>query len=222
MKRVLIFSGKGGCGKTNLARHIAVAAVREGFKVVTVDLDPQRGLSLWWERRPQTAVHLVNLEMDWDDAGDLIRLGDRPDGNGPYDVMIIDTPAYGGYGNQPANLKILMKGSDAVLIPSRPTTDDATSSIPMLGLPLREKVPGYFILNATKPRVNILKMKRRFAAAGEMCPIEIGDRTVFSSAADDGLTALDLPWTPRISAAVDEMLGVWDYTRRNLGLPHVH
>lgn len=222
MKRVLIFSGKGGCGKTNLARHIAVAAAKEGFRVVTVDLDPQKGLSLWWERRPATALRLVNLEMDWDDAAELVRLGDQPDGNGPYDIMIIDTPAYGGYGTQPASLKVLMKGSDAVLIPSRPTTDDAASSIPMLDLPRRERVPGFFILNAVKPTVNILKMKRRFTAAGEMCPIGIGDRTVFSSAADNGLTALDLPWTPRISAAVDEMLGVWDYTRRNLRLAHAH
>lgn len=216
--RLMIFNGKGGCGKTNLARHMAVAAAMDGLKVATVDFDPQRGLSQWWGRRPASAKPIKNFEASWEDAEELIGLGNMLDDDGPYDITIIDTPAYGGYSGQEKCLKLLMKGANAILMPSRPTSDDADSAIPMMKLARREAAPSAFVLNATIPQANILKIKRRLNDTGEMCPIEIGHRTIFANAADDGKTVFDLPKTAKITLAVEEMLGVWSYARRQMGM----
>jgi hypothetical protein len=108
----LCFSGKGGCGKTHLSRHIAVAAALAGHRVVTVDFDPQKGLSHWWDRRPERLPRIVNMEAGWPDAAELMEM------DGPYDLMVIDTPAYHGYADQPEHLKRLLKGAHLILIPA--------------------------------------------------------------------------------------------------------
>jgi chromosome partitioning protein len=210
MKRLLCFSGKGGCGKTHLSRHIAVAAALAGHRVVTVDFDPQKGLSHWWDRRPERLPKIVNMEAGWPDAAELMEM------DGPYDLMVIDTPAYHGYADQPEHLKRLLKGAHLILIPARPTIDDADSAVPMMELVKRDGIPAAFVLNAVKPNVTILNIERRFNKAGSICPIRIADRWEFSRVAEEGMTVLDTPRTKKNDKAFEEILGVWDYAARRL------
>ncbi|HYE43147.1 MAG TPA: ParA family protein, partial [Caulobacteraceae bacterium] len=42
---------KGGAGKTTLVAHLAIAWMQLGYKVATVDIDPQGSLSRWFEVR---------------------------------------------------------------------------------------------------------------------------------------------------------------------------
>lgn len=214
MKRLLNFSGKGGCGKTHLSRHLAVAAALEGLRVVTVDFDPQRGLSRWITRRPDALAKISNLEQEWADAKEIIEF------DADFDVMIIDTPAYHGYREETEHLANLIHGVDLILIPSRPTIDDADSSIPMMEYVIRGGGSAAFVLNAVKPNVGIMDIERLLTKVGEICPIRIGDRADYARAAKEGKTILDLPRTRTNDRAHEEILGVWDFACRKMGLSH--
>ncbi len=52
MKTIVFASQKGGAGKTTLAAHLAVAAVKAGDgPCVLIDTDPQASLTDWWNGR---------------------------------------------------------------------------------------------------------------------------------------------------------------------------
>jgi chromosome partitioning protein len=65
MRSVLVFSGKGGAGKTTVARELAVAASLAGRQVAMVDLDPQAGLTGWFARREADAPGMVTLPSSY-------------------------------------------------------------------------------------------------------------------------------------------------------------
>ncbi len=73
MKQIIlsILSNAGGVGKTTLAVHIAYSLAERGFKVVMIDLDPQRSLDVFCgippQEAPSTAVHVFskNFKGDW-------------------------------------------------------------------------------------------------------------------------------------------------------------
>lgn len=54
---IVIGNEKGGCGKTTTSTHLAVALLRMGFSVGTIDLDArQRTFSRYFENRKQTGL----------------------------------------------------------------------------------------------------------------------------------------------------------------------
>ena len=61
VQTTLVLSGKGGSGKTTVARELAVAGCLDGRRVVLVDLDPQAGLTGWFSRRKAPQPILVTL-----------------------------------------------------------------------------------------------------------------------------------------------------------------
>jgi arsenite-transporting ATPase len=68
-RRVLLFGGKGGVGKTTVAAATALAAAREGRRVLLVSTDPAHNLGHLWDRPigPQAvrvAAGLDALELD--------------------------------------------------------------------------------------------------------------------------------------------------------------
>lgn len=193
---------------------MAVAAALEGIRVVTVDVDPQRGLSHWFVRRPESLVRIDNLEASWQDSKEIV---EHDEGHG---IMIIDTPAYQGDNDQPAHLGRLIHSADLVLIPSRATIDDADSAIPMMRFLTSNGVPAAFVLNAVKPNVATLDIERMMTRVGEICPIRIADRADYASVAKLGMTVLDTQRTKKNDRAHEEILGVWDFARRRMGLGH--
>jgi chromosome partitioning protein len=58
---VLVSSPKGGVGKSTIVKNMAVCAAQAHLRVLAVDLDPQRTLALWGERRPKTEVVQVEV-----------------------------------------------------------------------------------------------------------------------------------------------------------------
>jgi len=83
MDTILILSGKGGAGKTTIARELAVAGVLAGRSVALADLDPQVGLTGWYGRRSQETPLLVALPPN-EDLAELANAG--------IDELIIDLP----------------------------------------------------------------------------------------------------------------------------------
>jgi chromosome partitioning protein len=201
MKRLLISSPKGGSGKTNLARNLAVAAAAAGLKVATVDLDRQRTLSKWFGRRSTELIDFPHYQADMIDTPELI--SDEALKN--RDLVIFDTPP--SVEESPAEIKALIMAANLVLIPTRPTIDDAESAVPMMRMVRDYGRQAAFVLNAVKPRVNVLGIKTLLARVGTICPFEIADRTDFARAAEQGMA---LPEVPKHPGAA-EILGVWEF-----------
>lgn len=65
MRSLAIVNQKGGAGKSTLTTHLAYAAVEAGLRVLLVDMDRQRNLSLGFTKRPANAepVDLTSLEL---------------------------------------------------------------------------------------------------------------------------------------------------------------
>ena len=77
---IAVVNTKGGVGKTTIASALAVRAAKDSPRVAMVDLDPQRSLVEWWDRRgavdnptvfegaasPANAVEALALDgWDW-------------------------------------------------------------------------------------------------------------------------------------------------------------
>ncbi len=116
MRKVLLASSKGGCGKSTIATQLAAAWAHAGKRTALVDLDPQQSSFRWCRRRPPSVPVVLGLEgtrRNWS-----ARL--------PADTqrVIIDTPA----GTQPADLEPSLDTLDAILVPVLPSPFDLDAS----------------------------------------------------------------------------------------------
>ena len=208
MLRILMASPKGGSGKTTLCRNLAAAAAQDGLTLVTADLDPQATLTAWSRRRPKNVPPIPHFKVGWNDADALL------DDEEPGDVqaVFIDTPP--SIETQPAAFGALLAGADLIIVPSRATFDDAESVAPFLGHLREEGRPAVAVLNFVKPRVNINAVKRFLLEAGELCPVEVADRTDYARAGAKGLGLVDVAG----HQGAEEMRAVWQFVRGKLGL----
>jgi chromosome partitioning protein len=204
-KRLLIASPKGGAGKTTLAWALAVAAVRAGINLATVDFDPQRTLSDRHGRRTGDMPTWPNYALDMSDAADLAQ--DDLDG---CELIIIDTPP--SVESAPVDFWALVNAADLLLIPSRPTVDDAKPAIPLMRLARSCGRPTAFVLNAVKPKVNFRAIKAALDAAGPVCPFELADRYDHARAAERGIGLVE---AARHEGAA-EVEDLWQWVRREL------
>ena len=188
-----------------MCRNLAVAAVHVGFRVATADLDPQATLTIWSRRRPRTLPALPHYKVSWTETDAL--LDDRELEGEEYDTLLVDTPP--SIETQPAAFRLLLAAADLVVVPTRATFDDAESVAPFLKLLRSEGRPAVAVLNFSKPRVNINAVKAYLLEAGELCPVEVADRTDYARAGAKGLGLIDLPAHP----GGDEMRAIWSYVR---------
>ena len=212
LKRVFFSSPKGGVGKGTLARNLAVAAAHEGLSVATVDLDPQASLTIWSRRRPKTLPAITHYRVAWDDADALLDDGEFPG----FDILIIDTPP--SIEAQPTAFGKLIDAADLVVVPCRPTFDDAESVGPYLRHLRKHKRPAVAILNCVKPRVNIRAVKAYLMDAGELCPMEIADRTDYARAGEKGMGLIDVANHPN----AEEITAVWLHIKARLWKEALH
>src|ERR1035438_9894975 len=113
MKTIVILNSKGGVGKSNITRHLAVAAELESPGMVVVcDTDPQSSLASWWNARtsetPPLAVVGVAEFADKQPA-----LASR------FQYLYFNTAAADAkqYGE-------ILKSADLIVIPVVPSPDD--------------------------------------------------------------------------------------------------
>lgn len=181
MRTILVFSGKGGAGKTTVARELAVAGCLAGRRVALVDLDPQAGLTGWFARRQADTPALVTLPSDYD----LNRLAIAG-----LEELVIDLPP-----GVPSYVATLIAKVDIILIPVRPSPDDlvaAAAVVRSLG-----RHPAWaFVLSQAPPRSRLIDgTLRQLAALGRVAPAGFGFRQDFPAAAIDGMAAVEFPAT---------------------------
>ncbi len=101
-------STKGGGGKTTLAAHLAVEAVKHKIGIVAIiDTDPQASLAGWWNLREAETPAFVQTTLK-DLPAQLEAL--RETG---YQVVVIDTP-----GADVSFTRSILKHCDLAIVPS--------------------------------------------------------------------------------------------------------
>ena len=181
MRTVLVFSGKGGAGKTTLARELAVAGCLAGRNVALVDLDPQAGLTGWFGRRQANVPALVTLPSDH-------RL-DRIAAAG-VEELVIDLPP-----GVPTYVASLIAKASVVLVPVRPSPDDLVAAA-AIARSLGRHPAWAFVLSQAPPRSRLVDgALRQLAALGRVAPASLGFRQDYPAAAIDGMAAVEFPTT---------------------------
>jgi chromosome partitioning protein len=136
MRTIAFVNQKGGSGKSSLAASIAVAALEAGERPFAIDLDPQRTLFAWGERR-QAEEPAVDKARVPQLAGILDALAGRG-----YTLVVIDSQ-----GADTAAASEIMRRADLTLIPARPTLPDLEASKPTVTALTALARPFAFILN---------------------------------------------------------------------------
>ena len=199
MRTILVFSGKGGAGKTTVAREIAVAGVLDGRRVATVDLDPQAGLTGWYGRREAADPTLVRVSLDFDL---------KPLEAAGLQEVVFDLPP-----GVPSYVSSLIRKIDVVLVPCRPSPDDLSAAAGIV-----EALSGHarwaFVLTQTLPRSRLSDgALRQLAGLGRVAPVSLGFRQDFPLAAIGGMAAVEFPGTKseaevrQLRSYVDTVLG---------------
>src|SRR5215212_8883925 len=94
MSVVMLSSPKGGVGKSSISRNLLVSAAQAGRSVVGLDLDAQKTLTTWAERRERVrtampglpAIPVVAATLDeW-------RAGLKQARATGADIVVVDTP----------------------------------------------------------------------------------------------------------------------------------
>ena len=138
MKTLAIISQKGGSGKTTLAVHMAVCAIRQNYHTAIIDIDPQGSAYDWFlSRDQQNELNAIQA-----DAGQLAVLLKQAKAGGA-DFVIIDTAPHSD-----SAAAIAAQLADFVLMPCRPARFDlkainSTSTIISLA-----KTPAAVVINA--------------------------------------------------------------------------
>ena len=200
MRTILVFSGKGGAGKTTVARELAVAGSLSGRKVAVADLDPQAGMTNWYGRRAADMPVMVNLPSGHNLA---------PLGAAGIDELVIDLPP-----GVPTYVSTLIAQADVVLVPCRPSPDDLAAAAGVVSA-LEKHSRWAFVLTQTlfRSRLNDGAL-RQLAALGRVAPVNLGARQDFPLAAIEGLAAVEFPGTKSASEVtqlrtyVDTMIGL--------------
>lgn len=119
MKTIAILNQKGGSGKTTLTTNLAYGLVKNNYKTLIVDSDPQGSARDWNNETEGSIVPVVGLDRP-SLAKDITTVTNS------YDFVLID-----GAPQLTAQMAAAIKVSDVVLIPAQPSPYDiwATSSL---------------------------------------------------------------------------------------------
>jgi chromosome partitioning protein len=135
-------SRKGSAGKTTIACHLAVEAVRAGAgPVALLDADPMQGAAQWWDARKEETPTLIKGAM----AEALPVLRQRG-----FRLLVVDTPPSIG-----PEVALAIKEASLVLSPVQPSPNDLRAVGSTVALANAAKKPLAFVLNRVKPRVRL-------------------------------------------------------------------
>jgi len=217
-------SRKGGSGKTVCARHVAVAAMSGGYRTAIIDLDPMRGLTRWWGRRPEDGLQLVDLTPDGmpretaeqrlsaasaaadhlsDAIAGLIAQG--------HEVLVVDTPP-----SADRIVSLAVAAADLVLVPVRPSPDDLDAIGETVDLVAATKKPMTFVVNSATRRARLTSDAAiALSQHGTVSPAVLHRSDIYAASALEGRTVgeADPKGTP-----AEEVAALWEYLAKRLGL----
>jgi len=201
MKILTVANRKGGAGKSTCAAHIAYEAVRSGLKVILIDMDPQKTLETWWQKREEENPYLVDTN-----AADLFDMLEKL-AQKNFDLCIIDTP-----GDASVNASTGIKAADLILIPSKPTPPDLAAIGRTISLVEENKKNFAFVITQgivrTKAALQAASVLSQF---GAVAPSVISNRTSYANAMGQGASAGSFD-----KVAEEEISNVWQFINARL------
>lgn len=205
MKIVAMAARKGGCGKSTLVTHLAVAAIQEGKRVAIVDLDPQATVAEWSDGRGEDPPDVVSSQP--------ARLGKILDQmRGSYDLVLIDTPPTTGEAD-----RVAIDAANLVLVPTRIQTSDITAVLRSVDKAATQAKPTFVIFNDESPlrRKSVADETRAVLAQRgiKVAPQVIHSRIVYGESQDASRTALE---TDPASLAADEIRALYAWMTQQL------
>jgi len=192
MKTVALLSQKGGSGKSTIATHLAVCAMRDGKAVAIFDIDPQ-GSALSWAQRRVTEAPPVVQATPVQLPGLLQRAEEQH-----ADLILIDTA-----GRSDIAAAHVMQAADLVLIPCRPSAADLDAIQDTIRLVAHAKsARAAVVLNQIPIRGRMGEEAR--AAISErlpVAPVGLYLRSAYSRAWNDGRSVEE--YEPKGKAAAE-------------------
>lgn len=192
---------KGGAGKTTLAAHLAIAWMQLGYRVATVDIDPQGSLSRWFEVRSEATggePGFTHAQITgWRTQNEVEKL------SRDHDVVVIDSPPHAQ-----TEARIAVRAADLVIAPVQPSPMDLWAIHPTLDLARQEKRRLLIVLNRVPPRARladelIARVHELVAPPDvDIAAAQIGNRTAYAGTL---LTGLSVTEAARKTHAAQEM-----------------
>lgn len=201
MKILTVANRKGGAGKSTCAAHLAIEAVKKNLRVILIDMDPQKTLETWWQKREEENPYLIDTNSE-----DLINVVEKLRSQA-FDLCIIDTP-----GDASQNAVAGIKVADLVLIPSKPTAPDLSAIGRTISMVEDSQKKFVFVLTQ-----GIIRAKATLQAAsvlsqfGAVAPSVVSNRTSYASAMGQGISAVSID-----KNAEDEVSQFWDFVSKRL------
>jgi chromosome partitioning protein len=183
MKTIALVTQKGGSGKSTIAVHLAVAAIRQGVLAAIIDLDPQGSASLWAQRRGNDDLAVVAARPA-ELPGLLANARSQKAA-----LVLIDTA-----GRDDVTADAVIQLANIVLIPCRPSLYDIGASAATADKVRRAGgKKAAFVLNGVPPTGNREAEARE--ALGDVlpvAPVSIHNRVAYSDALNDGRSVEEL------------------------------
>jgi chromosome partitioning protein len=201
MQVLTIANRKGGAGKSTCAAHLAIEASNNGYKTIIIDMDPQKTLENWWQKRTEdTPTLLETTAIELPNSIEKLKFQG-------FDLCIIDTPGDSGDFTRAG-----IMAADLVIIPSKPTPPDLSAIGRTISLVEESKKKFAFVITQgivrTKATLQALSVLSQF---GAVAPAPISNRTAYASAMGAGKSAGDFD-----KLAQEEIVQVWGFIKEIL------
>lgn len=206
MAKVLTLAArKGGSGKSTIAASLAAVASQEGEGVALIDLDPQRSLAEWHERRELPGIHYRQ-----DDGATLADRLKRIHAHEPTTLAIIDTA-----GDFTPTVTEALRVSDLTLVPVRPSILDVTAIERTVEALALLKRPFAFVLSQAVPSSTGRAEQAAMALMerGRLAPVPVTHRVDYLDAMTVGQGVTE--FAPQGRAAA-EMRELWAWVKAEL------
>ncbi|PWC54661.1 ParA family partition ATPase [Azospirillum sp. TSO22-1] len=181
---------KGGAGKTTLVAHLAIAWMQLGYKVATVDIDPQGSLTRWFEVRSEATdgqPGFTHVQITgWRTQAEVEKLARD------HDVVVIDSPPHAQ-----TEARIAVRAASLVVAPVQPSPMDLWAVQPTLDLAKQEKRRLFLVLNRVPPRAKLAdeligKVRELVNPPDiELAEAQIGNRTAYAGTLLTGLSVTE-------------------------------
>ena len=200
MKTIAIAMQKGGAGKSTLTRSLAVAASKVGYNVLALDMDAQRSISQWAERRDEQLP-----AVKFSGEIELPKMLERAERAG-CDLVIIDTPPA-----RSTEAPAAVEEADLVIVPCTPDIE-AYEQLPRTARLARATgKPAAAVLTMVHPNSQREEKIARevFATIGiPMAEAVLHRFKVHRDASREGVTAQEMEPD---SKAAQEIQALWDW-----------
>lgn len=196
MKTLAIIAQKGGSGKTTIAVHMAVCAMRQKLHTALIDLDPQGSAYDWFlSREDNNKLNAVQAT-----AGQLAALLKQAK-TGGADFVIVDTAPHSD-----SAAAITAQLADFVLIPCRPARFDLKAISSTVEIVKLAKKPAAAVINAA-PRGKLAEEAKEALKQQGITVIDtvLQQRAAYSHAVIDGRSVHEYEPDGKAAEEIDDL-----------------